>query len=113
MSSVQDPTKYYSSYEYNPIDKPRNDNTYEDYVSFYKNHWSGSKQVDQMVKQGAVNNLYAKSKQVDTITVDPMWYDWQAINSNALTGLQGIGVFLLLNIIAAKIGLMLVCKGLK
>lgn len=114
MKPVQDPTKYYSSYSYNPIGTPREEHTYDDYVTFYKNHWSGRQDMDQIVKQGEVNNIYTKNQQkLNTITADPMWYDWYAINSNSLTALQGLGVFLLLNIIGAKIGLLLVCRGLK
>ena len=100
MKPIHDPTKYYSQYEYNPIEnKDRLDNTYEDYVTFYKNHWTGSKQVDQMVRQGAVNNPIIKHKQTAHVSVDPMWYDWYALNAYTLTALQGIGVFLLLNMV--------------
>ena len=79
-----------------------------------KNHWSGAQNVDRMVTQGEQNNLIVKHEQTDMLyTIDPMWYDWQAINANSLLGLQGLGVFLLLNVVAAKIGLMVVARNLK
>ena len=114
MSSVQDPTQYYSKYMYNPTGKPREDNTYDDYVNYYSNSFFGSKQVKQMVEQGQVNNKIIKYNQTKAVKViDPMWYDWQAINTNTLFALQILGVFLLLNVIGAKIGIALVCKNLK